>query len=270
MRVLVDLSSHIGALGGGTPPFLLQVDNAKDLGVQVPLNGKYAIPVAEGSKITIDSNSYALPVDGGDLYSQVYANLLAQYPMYDFIYFNPLLRATEDIGQLDLTTTFKDNAVAPPHYYPSRMQIGRADPVAELGQAPNTTAILPLNDKVSPSRPGMMMTNKIDITPYTGEAGADDFMVYWKLYGFSTSDDVAGGEVGSVVGVNTPAIRSIEEVNQEPVDFEVYLSIDNGDNWFQVYRLQQIAFCCRATEVRLAFLNKSSTKRYLATYAIMF
>ena len=65
MRVLVDLSSHIGALGGGTPPFLLQVDNAKDLGVQVPLNGKYAIPVAEGSKITIDSNSYALPVDGG-------------------------------------------------------------------------------------------------------------------------------------------------------------------------------------------------------------
>jgi hypothetical protein len=100
--------------------------------------------------------------------------------------------------------------------------------------------------------------------------GADDFMVYWKIYEITTSHDIGDPTYGALAGTNEPAIRSIEETPQEPSDFHVYLSIDDGANWHEVGWLEALGFCCKAEEIRLAFLNESTEKVYLASFAVMF
>jgi hypothetical protein len=84
-----------------------------------------------------------------------------------------------------------------------------------------------------------------------------------------SSPDVAGTAVGVTRNVNTPAIRSIVEIDQEPSWFDVYVSVDNGLNWQQVDRLVPVTFGMNYTLIRVAFLNRSPSKVYLTNYAIM-
>ena len=284
MRVLVDLTSHVTALTGSLPDAdqngrlgsqlgvsgITQVEKDADLYVPVPMNGKYVLPVPEGLTVLIDKTSKVLPIDGTDISSKAYAELLARYPMYEHIYFNPLL-TVENLGEIDPLKNFRDNSTSPPTMFPNRFQTGRNEPThPQNGNAPNSTALMPVNGSLTPPRPGMMVTEEIDITPYTGEAGTDEFMVYWRLYAFDTSHDISGGLYGKQAGVNEPAIRSIIEIVQEPSGFTAYLTIDDGVNWFEVGRLEPIAFCCKAHKVRLAFRNDSPTKIHVASFAFMF
>ena len=235
----------------------------------VPINGKSVIPVVDGVDLSVSSASYIFgnptPYDGGDISSQNFGALLARFPMYSYVVPNPLLLGT-DLNALDLTKEFRDNTFIPPEMYPARVQTGTAGTAV----APNSVALLPNNSYVTVPRPGCLVTASINLVPYVGALGTDKFMPYWKIYQMHSTQDVLQSETGITATSNTPAIRSIVEVDQEPSWLEVYMTIDDGINWDRVYRLTEIAYGINATAIRLAFLNKGPSKVYLTHYAIMF
>lgn len=260
MRVIVDLGSHITG-----SPKILQGEKTPNVGTSLPLNGKFVIPTLEGGQIPLGSTDYVLPVDGGDLASQTYASLLAQYPMFSNVYFNPLLQDIH-VDELDLTASYTD---ANGDVFPTRAQTGRGVG-ANSGNCPGSTAILPVNTKTTPNRPGILITDVINILPFTNNVGANEFLVFWKIYEFTTSEDIRAS-YGLHSGVNSPAIRSIKEIDQEPADFSVYLSSSSScKSWTPVGRLQPLATCSKLSEFRLVFINTGTVKRYLATFGVLF
>lgn len=272
MRVQVDLSSHLG----GTPSIVqVEMDPQPGADGAVVINGKYTLPIVKGVEFPIDSTSYILPINGGDVSSVSFAHLLASYPMFGTIYFNPLLTATSVDG-LDLTATFKQYfPPAPdPVFFPTRAQTGRSSLLPEPGQMPTHTALLPANNLVTPSRPGVLISKEIDIGPYTlddlgNPVGADEFLLYWKILDFSVTDDVSSS-FGATAGLNTPAQRSVLEVDQEPSGFSAYISPDDGDHWCEAGLLEPVAFCAKTTKIRLAFTSTARSKIFLASFAVLF
>lgn len=273
MRVLVDLKSHLT----GTDPLITQVEKVPPEGPAgaTPINGKYLIPGIPGSDFRITNADYVLDgsgeIDGGDVASINYAHLLAMFPMFGHVYFNPLLTA-DHVGDLDLTATFKDNSNTPPDpptYFPTRAQTGRASGPSDAGQMPTHTAILGQNDGVTPARPGVLISDSIDISTPTGGVGADEFMLYWHLYDFHVDDDIAA-DFGAKAGINQPAIRWVEETDPEPAGFSAYISTDNGSNWCNAGILEPVALVEKATSFKVAFVNRGPRKVYLATFAVLF
>jgi len=277
MRLIVDLRSHLSVPGA---PRIIQAQRVPSLGETTTINGKFVLPMPLDLDLPIDTSSYILDaggeINGSDVVSKGYAQLLALYPQFGNIYFNPLLTA-DHVAELvtDTSYHFVDKSTPPPPYpifYP-RFQTGRKSGVADAGQMPTHTALLPMNLGVTPNRPGLMITQEIDIGPYTldcnsNPVGADQFMVYWKLYGFTVSDDIAA-DAGAFDGYNTPALRVIEEVDQEPADFQVYITTDDGANWCPVGLLEPVAFCDKSTKIRLAFRNDGDGKVFIASYALL-
>jgi hypothetical protein len=251
MRVVADLPSAD----------ILQVEKDPVVGSSVPFNGRFSIPVPEGAAIDVTASSYVLPVDGGDVWSQAMQALLAQYPMYQYVVFNPLLTAT-DLADIDLAATG-------PSGNTPRLSMGRAVGPGVTGQAPNTTTILPINNRVAPPRPGLLVTDTIDIGPMTGGAGADEFFVWWKIYGFNSSEDVMS-DFGATLGQNIPSFREIIEIDQEPGNFDVFITHDDGATWTQVTRMDPMDLIVFDTRVRLAFRSNRTDRVYLAGYAILF
>lgn len=272
MRVLVDLKSHV--LGS---PSIVQVEQDPQLGVagQIVINGKYALPIMKDVEFPIDETSYILPVDGGDVSSISFAHLLAMYPMFGTVYYNPLLTAT-DVTELDLTATFKQYYPPDPIpvFLPTRAQTGRSNLLPNSGQLPTHTAILAANNTVTPPHPGMLITKEIDIGPYTLDSlgipvGADEFMLYWKINSFWISEDISAS-FGLNAGTNSPAQRFIQEIDQEPSDFSAYISPDDGDHWSAAGLLEPISFGTKTTKIRLAFTNTARSKVFLAAFAVLF
>ena len=275
MRVLVDLRSHLIA-----NPLITQVEKVPAPGTPTPINGKYVLPIIPGVDFPIDQNSYVLDgsgqIDGGDVSSQSYAHLLAMFPMFGNIYLNPLLTASH-VAEIDLTASFLDNSVVPPATYPTRVQTGRgvATPGMPAGQMPTHTALLPFSKGVPPpGRPGMMISQEIDIGPYTldplgNPVGTDQFMLYWKLLGFNVTDDISS-DYGALAGHNDPAIRFVEEVDQEPNGFSAYISPDNGLHWCPAGLLEPVTFAIQTTKFRVAFRNNGRNKVYMATFGVLF
>lgn len=252
---------------------ILQVEKTPEIGAPVPVNGKYVIPVPEGASVQVNSDTIILPSsDPGSVVAQSFAGLLAQFPQYDHVAFNPLIEDT-DIEDLDLAaaTTINGNDII------VRAQVGRGTggPLVS-GQAANTTAILPVNDGAVPARPGAVVTDTIDVGPFLPPPPAgvceipavEEFVVWWKIYEFDVSHDIRSS-FGLHSGVNAPALRQIVETDQEPAGLEVYLSTDDGQTWVRVNRMDPVCVC-PGTDVRLAFLNFSPAKLYLASYAILF
>ena len=278
MRLLVDLRSHLS-----TPPApeVVQVQQVPEDGPTgaTIVNGKYVLPMPLDVDFPITASDHILDgageIDGTDVVSQGYAHLLAGFPQFGNIYFNPLL--TDDhVGELvlDQSFFFRDKAITPYGTYYPRFQTGRESGIADSGQMPTHTAVMPQNASVTPARPGMMITDEIDIGPYTLDCngdpvGSDQFLVYWKIYSFSETHDIAA-DFGLHAGENTPALRSIEEIDQEPANFSVYLTTDDGANWCEVGLLEPVAFCDKTTKVRLAFRNDGSSKIFIASYALLF
>lgn len=250
---------------------ILQVEKVPPEGDLVPVNGKYVLPTPEGVSVHVFSDSIILPTsDPNSVVGQAYAGLLAQYPQYENILFNPLLLDT-DIDDLDLGGLFIDPVTL--DEFPTRAQVGRGTggPFT-AGQAPTNTALLAENPGVplgAAPRPGMLITDTIDIGPLTGGVGADEFVVYWYLYDCSTSEDV-NANFGAQAGNNLPALRNVIEQDQEPADLQVYISINDGTTWVEVNRLVPTAFCNKGDLVRLAFRNNGTSKTYVAAYAVMF
>lgn len=274
MRLLMDLRSHVT-----TPPApeIIQVQRVPAVGDTTIINGKFVLPMPLDVDFPITSGSYLLDgageIDGADVVSTGYAQLLAAYPQFGNVYFNPLL-TSDHVAELvlDQSYHFTDRSVTPQVNFFPRFQTGRENGVADDGQMPTHTALMPLN--VNMSRPGLIITDEIDLSSYTLDCngdpvGADQFLVYWKLYSFAVSEDVAS-DYGPLLGVNTPALRTVAEMDQEPSGFTVYITTDDGANWCPVGLLEPIAFCDKTTRVRLAFRSDRSSKVYLAAYALLF
>lgn len=257
----------IGELGRNE---ILQVERTPDLGEQTAFNGKYPLAIPTFLNVDIDETDHIFPIDGSDIYSKIYTNLLAHYVVYDNVLFNPLLRDV-DMDDLDPTATFFDD----PNTFGVRAQFGRgtdatlytASPLTGIAHA--SVAILPANKTTTPQRDGFLITNTMDISSLTSGAGATEFMVYWKLYKFDTTVD-ARTNFGLYAYQNNPAIRNIIEIDSEPTDFQAYISLDDGGSWHPVGYLEPIAFCTSGTKIRLAFRNSGDVKYYIETYGIMF
>jgi hypothetical protein len=241
---------------------VLQVEKTPDPKDASPFNGRFGIPVPGGASVHVDSDSYILPQDGGDLASQCAQALLAQFPMYSHIVYNFLLEGP-DIADLDLAATG-------PGGEQTRVQTGRGIGPDPIGQVPNTTLIHPQHIVLGVPRPGCLVTDVVDIGPMTGGAGADEFLLWWYIWEFDTTEDVAS-DYGATAGANTPAYRNVFEVDQEPLGWEVWITHSNGASWTgPVGRIEPTDLIVFNTQVRLAFLNRTATKRYLAAYAFMF
>ena len=262
MRIVATLATHE----------LLQVEKNPPNGVPVSRNGQYMVPVAEGVKVAVEPSSFVLPSsDPNSVVARNFAGVLAQTPQYENILYNPLIEAT-DIDDLDPIGVLNEGSPVTASH-PSRFQFGRgtAGPLP-AGNAANSVALLEQNDApgIGFEKPGVLVTDTIDVGVLTGGVGAMEFMVYWYLYEFNTTTD-ANSQFGFFAGQNTPALRQVLEMDQEPSDFEVFLSVNDGANFFPVDRLVPIAFCNPGTLIRLAFKNTNVLrKRYLAHYAVVF
>ena len=237
---------------------------------QTAINSKFIIPTVPEGDFPIDVASYVLDgggnIDGGDVTSEAFARLLLQFPMFDNIYFNPLL-TDDNVFELDMVATFAD--VGSGGTLSSRVKTGRAPGAPEAsGQMPNNTALLAQNESVTPPRPGLLISSAIDISSFV-PTGTADFMLYWKLYEFEVTPDVMSDH-GALAGTNEPAIRYIKETEQEPTVLEVYLSCDDGASWQQAGLLEPLDVCDAATTFRVAFLNRGATEINLTSFAVLF
>lgn len=251
---------------------ILGVEKNPPESTSTPCNGTYRVPIAEGVKVSVESTSFVLPSSDPDsVVARNFAGLLAQMPMFEQVLYNPLIEDT-DIDDLDPTAVLNEGSPITATYS-TRAQIGRgtAGPLPS-GNAPNSVAMLASNDSagVGFERPGVLITDTIDVGAATANQGASAFAVYWYLYEFTTSRDVRAS-FGLFSGENTPAIRRVAEIDQEPDDFEAFISINDGANFFQVQRLIPISFCTSGLLIRLAFKNLNpTTKRYIAHYGLLF
>lgn len=237
---------------------ILQVEKKPDLGRPVAINGKYSIDIPECSSVRVDEDSYVLNagvVDSGSVVDQAIRNLTSLFPGTPNIVYNPLITASD--SDFDLSATFSDGT----NSFLPRAQIGRPSGI-NAGLAPNSVAVLPANTKTTPERPGILITNTLDIS--TESTGSRNFRVWWKLYGFETSEDVGSS------AENTAAIRSIIEEPPEPSGFEVWISSNNGASWVRAGYLDIVDTCVEGTDIRIAFVNRSTTKRYIAAFAVLF
>lgn len=257
---------------------ITQVDKTMPPTEGVAINGRFAIPAVDGVDFKVTSSSTVYPISGTDVNSQSFGYLLAAFPMFGYIYFNPLLTPM-DIGDpgdpaqgIDFTKTFQDvryTPPTPPVYYANRLQTGREKGVTTPGNFPTHTALLPANTATTPTRPGLLITKELDISAQTGSLWTDEFCVYWKLFDFSVTNDISS-DYGATSGKNEPSIRYLLEVDQEPATFQAWISPDDGAHWARVSRLEPVAFAARTTKIRLAFMNWGASKVYLANYAVMF
>lgn len=252
MRVVADLATAN----------IVQVEKTPATGSARISNGKFFVPIPEMVSVDITSSSYVLPVDGGDVTSLAMAKMLVEFPMYEHVVFNPLLTAG-DVADFDLSAVFTPTGDV------TRAIVGRGSGPLPTGIAPNVIGILPKNATVSPEKPGVLITDTIDIGPATGGAGADEFLVWWKLYTHDTTDDVTS-VYGGTAGMNNPALRSTTEELADDADFEVYISHDDGATYTQVTSVTPTDLGTFGSLVRLAFVNTGSRRLYLGSYAILF
>jgi hypothetical protein len=251
---------------------IIQVEKNPPNGVPVSRNGQYMVPVAEGVKVAVEPTSFVLPSsDPSSVVAQNFAGLLVQFPQYENVLYNPLIEGT-DVDDLDPAGVLNEGSPVTASHI-SRFQIGRGTGGPNpSGNAANSVAILPQNDApgIGLEHPGVLVSDTIDVGPLTGGVGATEFVVYWYIYEFNTTDDV-NTSFGFFAGTNSPAIRQVVELDQEPDDFEVFISVNDGANFFPVERLVPIAFCNPATLIRLAFKNTNPlSKRYIAHYGLLF
>jgi hypothetical protein len=272
MRVLVDLKSYLAGV-----PEIVQVQNTP--GDDVVVNGKAVIPMPLDAEFPVQESDYILDggghLDGKDVVSQGFARLLAASPIHEHIYFNPLITA-DHVDGLDWDGEFFEHeGPHAPRTLKARFQSGREPGPPNFGQMPSHTALLPVNDGLAEPRPGLIVTKPIDISAYTLNCdeepeGASEFSLFWLLVDFEVSHDVSGHDMGATANQNTPALRTFRAADSEPDGFSAYLSTDGGETWCEAHWMAPITGCTKTTEIMVAFRNDSSSKRYLASFAVLF
>ena len=263
MRIYADVNRLPSLPAAETSSVIIQVAPSPPVNTATPINGKFALDIPDGvfpPRVTeasrlIDNTSPNYITD------DIYENLRRSFAGYNNVVFNPLLTPA-DSGEIDTTATFPYDPGPPARTWSSRCQTGRN--VVPAGLAPNSVSLLPENPYTAPARPGLLITDTIDIGPATGGLGAKNFIVYWKVYTMAVTDDV----MNYGTGTNTPSIKNLVEVQQDIV--EAFLSVNDGAGYTPVTRLSPCVTCDPGTLIRLAFVNHNPFKVYLTAYAILF
>lgn len=256
MRIYGD----INRVGPDPRDFVVQVGPTPEVGLGVVTNGKFLVDIPDGSPVPT-----TIPNTLAGLLDPIYDGLLVG-TRYNFVQYNALLSGSgSDSNKLDMTATFPFEPGPPARYWSCRAQVGRFGAPANNGLAPNSVKVLEMNGGVVPPRPGLLITDTIDISSDV-PAGVSSFQVYWKILSTTTSDDV----MNYVGGTNSPAIRTVAEVPQEPTTFEVYASTNDGAGYSRVSRMTPVTTCDVGSKLRLAFVNKGTNPVYLAAYAVLY
>lgn len=265
MRIYADVNRLPDLLVNETSSVILQTGLTPPVGTETPLNGRFVVPVPDGvTPPELTAASRLLdptgPVDA------LYQGLLARYPQFNHIHYNPLLNSAH-LGLLDPAAVLPNPPDTVATQWSQRFQFGRQTGPGN-GHAPLGLAVLPVNAAVTPERPGMVITGTIDIDPATAGAGADSFLVYWKIYEVVCSHDVMNYADPTS---NTPAVKTLVEVDQTlGGDFEAYFSGDNGAGYVRAGRLRTVDTVGASHQLRLAFVNHGTARCYLAAYAVLF
>lgn len=267
MRIYADLNRLPNA-GIESASVIVQVAPTPPVGSPpVPSNGKFYVDVPEGVfPPPVNVGSRLLGPSPTNLVPTIFNGLLRAFPRYSFVKYNAFL-IPSDIDALDLAASFPVSEGPPPVKHETRAQVGRGVGV-DSGVAPNSVAVLSQNSTTSPVRPGLLITNTIDISA-DRPVGTTDFMVYWKIHEYTVTPDVMAYD-GPSTGQNEAAIKGLVEVEQSPPDLDVFISTNDGGGYSLVGRLLPISVCDAGTLIRIAFVNRSPTKRYLASYAILY
>lgn len=264
MRIYADVNRLPDSGASETTSVILQVAPSPPEGTATPINGKFVVDIPDGvypPRINAGSRLINL-ASPGYMTGQIYDGLQRSFPGYQNFIFNQLLTSTDD-SRLDPSATFPVDSGPPEHHWKVRYQSGRSG-APPLGMAPGGVALLPENSHTVPSRPGLIITNTLDIGPYTGGLGAKSFIVYWKVYTMDTSHDVM--DFGT--GENIPAVKNLIEAPQDLL--EAFLSVNDGAGYTPVNRLSPCVTCDPGTLIRLAFVNHNPFKVYITAYAVMF
>jgi hypothetical protein len=233
---------------------IVQVTDRKDGALVV--NGKVVPALPDIAPVVVDGQSYILPIDGGDVTSRSFSNLLAQFPMYGYALFNPLLTAA-DVASLDLTASFGVNG--------TRASVGRSTG-PDVGQSPNRTRVLRRNPVTL--APGVLVTDTIDVSALE-PGGIDEILIWWKLDGVLRTQDVSSA-FGATAGQNDPCLVSLTAAVSEPAGFDVYASNDDGVTWYAAGYLSPTDLVSFGTLIRLAFVNSGVVDRVLSGFGILF
>lgn len=258
MRIYADVNRLPDVPFNETESVIIQVAPTPPVGTYTPVNGKFVVDVPDGvpvPPINVDSRIIN-PIN--NVVDPIFQGLLRAFPGYRHTVYNALLTST-DIALLDATATFPFDPGPPAQSWPVRFQTGGGS-----GVAPGSVALLPANLYAFAPKPGLIVTDTIDIGPLTGGLGAKSFLVYWKVYQMSVSDDVMNYSTGE----NTSAIKNLVEMDQTMI--ECFLSVNDGAGYTPVTRLSPCVTCDPGTLIRLAFVNHNPFKVYLAAYAVMF
>lgn len=267
MRFLVSLASH---LSNPPQPQIVQVLPALSEGDSCVVNGLYSFEMPEKfnlrvGDVLLDAGG---SLQGGDLVSRGFSTLLKSFPQYQSIYINPLL-TSDHVAELvvDPNSSTQSEFFTDPDtgdVFKPRFQTGREQGVADDGQMPTHTALLPRNTKTSTTRPGLLITAPISLG-----REASSFVVNWFLHGFEVSHDIATSE-GLYSGTNTPALRSFVQKTKAPTGFSAYISTEGGASWKSIDPLAPITGCVPSDTIQLAFRNDSDDKLFINSFQVLF
>lgn len=269
MQILVDIASNKVLSTRSTPV----------TGQNTTINGKYIVEVPSGVGVEVLEGAYLLPQDAGSLPIQIAQEFLARNPMYNHYRHNFFLEAS-DSDQLHLSpgapVPTAANVVS--GFLPTmqmgfngpRCQTGRGAGPLPVGIAPNSVRIQAANTSRITSTYGCVVTKTLDITALNPmNPGTDEVLVWWKLATLASTEDVVQG-YNFTAGQNTPALRVVQEVQQEPPNFFVYASVDDGVTWREVKYLRPTDLVVPGVLLRLAFVNESNTPYNLLGFVILF
>ena len=225
------------------------------VGDSITVNGRFVVPAPDGAALEIS------PTDTPALVAFNSAvSLLMRYPMYENAAWNFFLNSS-DMAAIDVASVVP----SPVASTKPRCQIGRGVGPLPVGIAPNSVAILPRNTNVAPTQPGLLVTDTIDISAIA-PLGTDEVLIWWQIAQFTTTND----NVHSITQA-TPAIKSLTSISQEPATLDVYVSNDDGVTWYQADRLLPVDLVNPGTDLRVAFVNTSSSDRvYLLGFAVLY
>lgn len=247
----------------------IQFSKDPDVGEYAVSNGVHILDLPPGVE---RENASGWISDAVDAFDNASYGLLSLYPGFAGIQPNVMARNDDVYGvtlyptvwSIDLAGTV-DNTLGgmlPAPYTKilnTRAQVFRAG-----AGVPMSSALLPVNG-VS-DEPGMLVTQSLDLTAATGGLGADEFMVYWRIYTYTMTHEVIGDTLSTT---NVPTYKLLNEIDQEPATFVVGISVDGGD-FEPVSLMETYRPVVAGTAIKLCFLNTSSDKIYLGSFALMF
>ncbi len=255
MRIYAD----INRVGADPNDYIVQVGLTPPVGSQVNVNGKFILDVPNGVSVPDP-----IPSTLAGLTDAIYDGLLSLYPRYGFVQYNALVTGA-DSNLLDTTAVFPYDHGPPLRTWEVRAQVGRFGAPSDNGLAPNGVKILAQNNAVVPARPGVLITDTIDVSADV-PAGVTDVMVHWCIASTSITNDVMNYNTGE----NTPSLKTMVEVTQNPATLEAYISTDDGASYDRLYLDTPFTAAVAGTLLRVAFVNLGSAPVTLVSYALLY